>query len=43
VLVAPERRIDRVRLQTAVDLIRRVGASCAGVVLHGDDRRSLRG
>ena len=42
ILVAPERRIDRVRLQAAVDLIRRVGASCAGVVLHGDDRRSLR-
>lgn len=42
ILVAPERRIDRVRLQTAVDLIRRVGATCAGVVLHGDDRRSLR-
>jgi hypothetical protein len=41
-LVAPERRIERSSLRDAVDLLRRVGAPCAGVVLHGDDRRSLR-
>jgi uncharacterized protein involved in exopolysaccharide biosynthesis len=41
-LVAPSRRIERSSLQGAVDLLRRVGAPCAGVVLHGDDRRSLR-
>jgi tyrosine-protein kinase Etk/Wzc len=42
-LVAPERRIERRSLQNAIDLLRRVGAPCAGVVLHGDDRRTLRG
>jgi uncharacterized protein involved in exopolysaccharide biosynthesis len=42
-LVAPSRRIERSSLQGAVDLLRRVGSPCAGVVLHGDDRRSLRG
>jgi uncharacterized protein involved in exopolysaccharide biosynthesis len=42
ILVTPERRIARTGLQNAVDLLRRVGAPCAGVVLHGDDRRSLR-
>jgi hypothetical protein len=42
VLVVPERRIERIQLQNAVDLLRRVGANCAGVVLHGDDRRRLR-
>lgn len=42
ILVAPERRIERTGLQHAVDLLRRVGAPCAGVVLHGDDRRSIR-
>jgi hypothetical protein len=41
-LVAPERRIERSALQNAVDLLRRVGAPCGGVVLNGDDRRSLR-
>ena len=41
-LVAPERRIERRSLQGAIDLLRRVGAPCAGVVLHGDDRRALR-
>jgi hypothetical protein len=41
-LVAPERRIERDSLQNAIDLLRRVGAPCAGVVLHGDDRRRLR-
>jgi tyrosine-protein kinase Etk/Wzc len=41
-LVAPERRIERRSLQGAIDLLRRVGAPCAGVVLHGDDRRTLR-
>jgi uncharacterized protein involved in exopolysaccharide biosynthesis len=41
-LVAPARRIERNSLQHAVDLLRRVGAPCAGVVLHGDDRRRLR-
>lgn len=41
-LVAPERRIERSRLQGAVDFLRRVGSPCAGVVLHGDDRRTLR-
>jgi uncharacterized protein involved in exopolysaccharide biosynthesis len=40
-LVAPVRRIERNSLQHAVDLLRRVGAPCAGVVLHGDDRRRL--
>jgi hypothetical protein len=40
--VTPERRIARTGLQSAVDLLRRVGAPCAGVVLHGDDRRSIR-
>jgi tyrosine-protein kinase Etk/Wzc len=40
-LVAPERRIERKSLQSAVDLLRRVGAPCAGVVLHGNDHRSL--
>ena len=42
ILVTPERRIARTGLQNAVDLLRRVGAPCAGVVLHGDDRRSIR-
>lgn len=42
-LVVPERRIERRGLQGAIDLLRRVGAPCAGVVLHGDDRRTLRG
>jgi uncharacterized protein involved in exopolysaccharide biosynthesis len=42
ILVTPERRITRTGLQNAVDLLRRVGAPCAGVVLHGDDRRSIR-
>lgn len=42
ILVTPERRIARNGLQAAVDLLRRVGAPCAGVVLHGDDRRSIR-
>jgi hypothetical protein len=41
-LVAPARRIERNSLQHAVDLLRRVGAPCAGVVLHGDDRRRVR-
>jgi uncharacterized protein involved in exopolysaccharide biosynthesis len=41
-LVAPERRIERRSLQGAIDLLRRIGAPCAGVVLHGDDRRALR-
>lgn len=41
-LVAPEQRIERTSLQYAVEVLRRVGAPCAGVVLHGDDRRSLR-
>jgi uncharacterized protein involved in exopolysaccharide biosynthesis len=41
-LVAPERRISRDTLQSAVDLLRRVGAPCAGVVLYGDDRQSRR-
>jgi tyrosine-protein kinase Etk/Wzc len=42
ILVTPERRIARTGLQSAVDLLRRVGAPCAGVVLHGDDRRGIR-
>lgn len=42
-LVAPERRIDQGSMRGAVDLLRRVGAPCAGVVLNGDDRRTLRG
>lgn len=42
-LVAPERRIDQGSMRGAVDLLRRVGAPCAGVVLNGDDRRALRG
>jgi uncharacterized protein involved in exopolysaccharide biosynthesis len=42
VLVAPERRIERRSLQSAIDLLQRVGSPCAGVVLHGDDRRALR-
>jgi uncharacterized protein involved in exopolysaccharide biosynthesis len=42
ILVTPERRIARTGLQNAVDLLRRVGAPCAGVVLHGDDRHSIR-
>lgn len=41
-LVAPERRIERATLQSAVDILRRVGAPCAGVVLNGDDRRRQR-
>ena len=41
-LVAPERRIERSTLQGAVDILRRVGAPCAGVVLNGDDRRRQR-
>jgi tyrosine-protein kinase Etk/Wzc len=41
-LVAPERRIERRSLQGAIDLLRRVGAPCAGVVLHGDDRSAIR-
>lgn len=43
VLVAPERRIDQGSMRGAVDLLRRVGAPCAGVVLNGDDRKTLRG
>jgi uncharacterized protein involved in exopolysaccharide biosynthesis len=43
VLVAPPGRVDRGRLASALDLLRRAGVPCAGVVIsEPDSRRTIR-
>lgn len=41
-LVAPPGPVDRVRLSSALDILRRLGAPCAGVVISDPVRRVIR-
>ena len=40
-LVAPERRVARAQLVSAVQLLKRLEVPCAGVVLHGNGRNGI--
>ena len=40
-LVAPPGKVERARLVGAVQMLKRLDVSCAGVVLSGDERRAV--